>query len=256
MLAIASDGRELVLKTMSLTAFFSHEELARVFERGGALAGRLRDRGYPAPRYAGTGATDSFAWSLQERLPGAVPDAMTPAHARRLVELAMMHRDAAGASYDWRMWALRRVEESLPTIAADDRTAPLARELAAVLDRHRDIELRKDDVVHGDFHHRNYLTVGDEITGVFDWEFALPGDWRADVANLAFWAAVIGEQIPRDAGSIIIDATVEACPPDVLAFLAAFQSVRQLDYDVRVHSEYVSGLVHSIDAGVAPWWRG
>jgi aminoglycoside phosphotransferase (APT) family kinase protein len=255
MLAVGDDGLELVLKTMSLPDFFTHEELASVFARGAGLAARLRAKGYPSPAYAGTGATSTFAWSLQERLPGEVPDVVTTAHARRLVELAMMHRDAAGTSCDWRTWALRRVDESLPVVAADKRTAALARELAAVFDRTRHVELRRRDVVHADFHHRNYLAIGDEITGVFDWEFALPGDWRADLVNLAFWAAVIDEQIPEDPALLIIDAALQACPPDVLGFLAAFQSIRQLDFDVRVHPERVDGIVHAIEANIAPWWR-
>lgn len=255
MLAVDGAGREFVLKVMSPPAVLTLDRLATLFRRGAVLAGRARAIGYPAPEYLGTGKTDSFAWSLQERLPGTVPDAMTPAHARRLVELAAMHRDIAGESYDWRRFAVDRMREHLQTVVQDQRAVPLAHELAAVMERSEGVEIRQHDVVHADFHHRNYLAIDDEVTGVFDWEFAMPGDWRTDLVNLAFWAALLPGQILHDAASIIIDEAFTACPPDLLAFLVAYQSLRHLDFDVRVHPERVEFIAHGIETQIAPWWR-
>ena len=148
LLALDADGRELVLKTMAIPDFFSPEQLAEWFARGARLSGRLRDGGYPAPRYVGTGATGSLTWSLQERLPGSVPDVMAPSHAQRLVELVQTHRDAAGESYPWKSWALRRIAENLEATAKNEHAAPLAAELAKVIDRTAAVELRESDVVH------------------------------------------------------------------------------------------------------------
>ena len=254
LLATDAAGRELVLKTMPASPLLPAETLAAIFGRGAALAGRLRADGYPAPEYVATGATATFAWSLQERLPGEVPDAMTQAHARRLLELANLHRGAAGEEADFRAFVLARIDEHMTTVVRDGRAASLAREIAAAVDRTRNVELRRGDVVHSDFHHRNYLAIGDEVTGVFDWEFARPGDWRLDLVTLAFWAA-FGSLVPAPAANIIVEAALSESPPDVLAFLAAFQALRQLDFDVRVHPERVEGLVAAIEENIAPWWR-
>jgi len=256
MLAIDSAGRHLVLKTMRPPTVLTAKNLTAIFERGARMAGRVRAAGYPAPEYIGTGGTGSFAWSLQERLAGQVPDVVTPAHAERLVELAKMHRDAAQESGDPHSFALDRMREHMATVVQDERAVPLSRELRDIVERGERVKLRRNDVVHSDFHHRNYLAIGDDVTGVFDWEFAMPGDWRMDLVNLAFWAAILRNQIPAEAGGIVIDAMFEVCPPDVLRFLAAYQSLRQLDYDVRAHPERVDRIVQALETSIAPWWRG
>ncbi len=243
-------GRELVLKALPTAAW------ERRFARGAEMAERMRALGYPASHYVGTGVQFDATWSLQERLPGTVPDVMTEAHGRRLLELVQMHAGAAGRSSSGQH---REEASSAPARLAQlnsrDETRPLAAELASVLDRCAQIELLEDGVVHGDFHHRNYLAIGDEITGVFDWEFARPGDWRTDLVNLAFWSAILPDQIPPGIASIIIDRMKELCPPPVVALLAARMTLRQLDFDVRVHPERLSTILPGVEASIAPWWR-
>jgi hypothetical protein len=73
-------GRELVLKAMA------SPDWAPRFARGAEMAERMRALGYPAPHYAGTGVQLDASWTLQERLPGSVPDVLTEAHARRLLD--------------------------------------------------------------------------------------------------------------------------------------------------------------------------
>src|SRR2546423_15226879 len=81
LLVTDADDRSLVLKALPAP------ELAARFIIGAELAGRLLSAGYPAPRYHGTGVDFGLAWSLQELLPGAIPDVMDVAHSRRLVGL-------------------------------------------------------------------------------------------------------------------------------------------------------------------------
>ena len=245
-----ASGRELVLKALPSPVW------APRFARGAEMAERMRALGYPAPQYAGSGVQLDASWSLQERLPGNVPGVMTEAHGQRLLELVQMHEGAAGRSSSGQQ---REESSSAPARLAQlnsrDETRPLAAELASVLDRCAQVELLEDGVVHGDFHHRNYLAIGDEITGVFDWEFARPGDWRTDLVNLAFWSALLPDQIPPDVASIIIDRMKQRCPPPVLALLAARMTLRQLDFDVRVHPEFLATIVPGVEAHIAPWWR-
>src|ERR1700674_2871888 len=85
MLVQDASGRELVLKELL------SPDWAPRFARGAEMAERMRALGYPAPYYVGTGVQLDASWSLQERLPGSVPDVLTEAHGRRLLELVQMH---------------------------------------------------------------------------------------------------------------------------------------------------------------------
>jgi aminoglycoside phosphotransferase (APT) family kinase protein len=242
-------GRELILKALPSPAF------AARFARGARMAMRLRERGYPAPEYMGTGVALGASWSLQERLPGAIPETPTSAHIAALLALAERHVGAAGEQHDARAYTQKDIAGKLASVAADGRTAPLAADIAAVLRATEDIRLLDNCVVHGDFHHRNFLAVGDKITGVFDWEGARPGDWRADVAKLAFWCALLPDQIPPDAGAIAIERVHELCERRVLAFFAAAMAAGQLDYDLRAHPDRLDAITSGIDNVIAPWWR-
>jgi aminoglycoside phosphotransferase (APT) family kinase protein len=244
-----SDGRDLVLKVMPGTA------LAARFARGAGIAMKLRERGYPAPAYFGTGTALGASWSLQERLRGDVPDAPTPPHIRRLVEMAHLHAGAAVGIDAEPPPPIPDVNLWLLAAYRNERTHALAVELRGVLERTAGEPLLHESVVHRDFHHRNYLAIGDEVTGVFDWELSGTGDWRFDVVTLAFWCALLTDAIPRAAAQVAIDAAHDICPPTLLARFAAHMALRQIDYDIRTHPEFLDGLLKGIDERIAPWWR-
>jgi hypothetical protein len=240
------DGRELVLKALPSPIW------AARFAEGAELAGRLRTRGYPAPEYVGTGVALGASWSLQERLPGRVPDVMASAHAHRLCDLAAMHAGAAG-----RRQRPARVRQHawLDTLRTSDQAATLVGDLTAVIGLGESVQLLDDGIVHSDFHHRNYLAIGDEVTGVFDWELARVGDWRGDLVTLAFWSVLLPEQIPPPVSEVIVQRARAECPAEVFAYIAACCALRQLDFDVREHPDRVAGLRDGIESCVAPWWR-
>jgi Ser/Thr protein kinase RdoA (MazF antagonist) len=239
------EGRRLILKALPSAEF------APRFAVGAELAQRLRDRGYPSPAYAGTGVALNASWSLQECLPGAVPDVMRPAHATRLCELVKMHARAAGR----RQQTPRDTDRWFATIESREETAAIARELRAVVERTEGVALLDDGIVHGDFHHRNYLAIEDQVTGVFDWELARVGDWRSDLVTLAFWSVMVPEHVPDAAVRIIGANLVLECPHAVIAYFAARCSLRQLDYDAREHPERLLIARHAIESRVALWWR-
>jgi aminoglycoside phosphotransferase (APT) family kinase protein len=245
--ALVSDtqGRKLVLKALPSPDF------ALRFALGAELAGRLRDRGYPAPAYAGTGLALEASWSLQEFLPGAVPDVMSRAHATRLCELAAMHAGAAGR----RQRMQRDTRRKFATIEAREETSSIAQELRSVIERTQGVALLDDGVVHGDFHHRNYLAIGEHVSGVFDWELATVGDWRSDLVTLAFWSWIVPTQVPPDARATIEGRLVGECPQDIIAYFAARCSLNQLDFDAREHPDRLLRVRDAIVAHVAPWWR-
>src|SRR5262245_37988848 len=167
-------GRDLVLKAIPGV------DAAPAWARGAAHADVLRRTGYPAPHMR-TGAAPAVgaAWSLQDVLPGAVPERTTPAHVHQLLALAERH--AGRAPRPDPGWPGRLVDGAIAAagrLAAGSTAArPLGGEIEARLfalaDRHA--PSRRHDVVHVDFHHRNYLADGERVTGVFDWEGARAG---------------------------------------------------------------------------------
>ena len=242
-------GADLVLKVLP------GPEWAGRFARGATLAGRLRSATYPVPRYTGTGVHDRVSWSLQERLPGSVPDVMTAAHARRLVGLARRHAGAAGRRDDVRARLDQELDGAAARLAGFPEAAALVRDLTAAHDRHAP-GLRDGDVVHGDFHHRNFLAVGDRVTGVFDWELAWAGDGRLDLVTLACWASWVPEQFTPAARRVAVEAAEAACESGVLALFAAHVALRTLDFDARTHPDRLPGLVAAVDASTRAWLRG
>lgn len=241
------NGTDLVLKVLA-----SARMLGAV-TRGTGLANRLRSSGYPAPEYVGVGTFEDLTWSLQRNLPGAVPDVMNAAHARAMLTLAERHASFAEDTFDWKAAAVRQCGRSLEAIRP---VAPgLADELARVLDMAPGIELRRGDVVHSDFHHRNFLAEGDRVTGVFDWDLATPGDWRFDLVTLAFWSAVLPNAFADEARHIIRERLHAVCEPETLAFLTAVRAVTQLEFDARLHPERLPKFREAIEREAAQWWR-
>jgi aminoglycoside phosphotransferase len=240
-------GRERVLKAMPGT------EWAPRFARGVDVCGFVRSPGYPVPRYFGTGVAAGASWSLQEHLPGSVPDVMTAAHATRLVELVRRHAGAAPADGDLPRRFAIEIGDAAARLAERRDTAELGAVLAAILATAASAPVRTRDVVHGDFHHRNYLAIDDRVTAVFDWELAWIGDWRVDLVNLACWASWVPTQVRFDAAGVIVDAALDACEPAILALFTAFHTMRALDFNVRAQPERVAGLVAIMNATTRSW---
>ena len=84
---------------------------------------------------------------------------------------------------------------------------------------------------------------------------AAVGDWRYDLVTLAFWSAIVPEQIAPEVAQIVVDRMRDRCPPDVLAFFAALRTLLQLDFDTRVHPDHLGLIIPRIEHGIAPWWR-
>ena len=241
-----ADGRELVLKALP------GGTAAAGMARGARLSARVRSADYPVPEYVGIGVTAGASWSLQERLPGEIPEPMTMAHLDQLLGFLDRNRDAADEDGDvlghYRPW----LDTALDPLLADDRTASLAAKLAAVVAGADDVAFRRGDVVHGDLHHRNFLAVGDRVTAVFDWEGAWVGDWRVDLVNFADWGRW-NHQIPDDVGARLGALAEEACEPRVLAVLAAIHATSTTGFYLDVHPDWVEQHVANIEATTASW---
>ena len=214
-----SQGHTLVLKALP------QPDLESVWTVGAAMAMRLREGGYPSPRYAGVGATPTAVWSLQERLPGRPVDRLTEAHARQLVALARRHEVDCGRRRPWRDDAIAAARGWLAEIALEPGDADVLR---GALEKGATARLLESTIVHGDFHHRNSLVEGGRVTGVFDWEIAGPGDWRFDLVMLAFGCLMQPSSCEPDAIAVVTDAVRQACPDQVSELMMACQALRML----------------------------
>ncbi len=187
---------------------------------------RMRASGYPAPTYVGTGTDGDVSWSLQEILPGRVPEVLDLRYAQQLIGLVRKHNVDAGAVRAW---------NDLAREAADRWSRGLGplphgfdAQLGAVLRDTADVALSQTTVVHGDFHHRNCLVTGDTVTGIFDWDISGAGDWRFDLICLAFGCAVAPKSCHRAAAEAVEAAARDECEDATAAFLMACQSLRIL----------------------------
>ena len=126
--------------------------------------------------------------------------------------------------------------------------------LAPVLDDTADVVLAQTAIVHGDFHHRNLLVDGDEVTGVFDWEIAGPGDWRFDLVCLAFACQMYPKTVEPAAFSAVMDGVREHCDAPVAAFLTACQTLRALSMIRAQRPEWIERASRRMQSALACWW--
>lgn len=213
--------------------------------RAAELVERLRATGYPAPHYIATGATDEYVWSLQELLAGERPSAPTAAHIDQLIALATRHAGFASPNPSWLPGRLESIRRCCTSLAAHGPTARLAESLLLLIERYAGIDVLDDGVVHGDFHHGNFLAKGEQVVGVFDWEGAGSGDWRSDLANLV---VVVDDPAPAE-------ALRRVASPEVAAVFVALHVSRYLEYDSRTRPDQLERKAGRVVSRLGNWWE-
>ncbi len=243
-------GDRLVLKVVA------GSDSAPEWARGAKLAGVLGATGYPCPRYEGTGTDGEVTWSLQRVLPGSLPSVTSTEHLGQLVALAECHANRAPAPEpSWAETAIGWARTRAAWFEHQEQTSHWGIELEGTLAGLDDTATRDVDVVHNDFHHRNYLADGDSVTGVFDWELAATGDWRFDLATLAFWSEVDRDRVSTDARAAARRALAAACPDRLSALFGALLTTRVIAFFAAFRPESLDRVLEAIGANIAPWWR-
>ena len=208
-----------------------------------AVTGRLRDRGYPAPRVRATGQAAGSAFWITERLPGRVLSGAggTPGYAavsRLLPELFRLNDAQAGLGAGGT--AFRDLITRTLVTGGDGyclhstlAARPDTRELLAALRRIGEIcgpaVPPGADFTHFDFQFMNLLSDGRAITGVVDVNPPpVHGDRAFDLATLAFYvydASELRRPILARLSSLASRAAVRA--------YLAHMVLRQVEWSVR-----------------------
>jgi Ser/Thr protein kinase RdoA (MazF antagonist) len=167
-----------------------------------ATAARLRDRGYPAPRFLAVGHVAGLVFWIQERLSGSALDRGQPEPdggmlARLLPELLRLNDAQAGLGTGARGWPdlITRTLTSggdgyclHSTLQARPGTRDLLRVLRRIGERCGPAIPAGGDFVHYDFTPANLLSDGTAITGVIDVNPPVAaGDRAFDLATLLFY---------------------------------------------------------------------
>ena len=210
-----------------------------------AVAARLRDRGYPAPRFLAVGQVSGLVFWVQERLPGSALDRGQPepdraALARLLPELLRLNGAQAGLGTGTRGWP-ELIARTLSTggdgycLHATLQARPGTRDLLRVLRRIGEAcgpaIPAGDDFVHYDFTLANLLSGGTTITGVIDVNPpVLAGDRAFDLATLLFY--LYDQDDIRD--PLRARLLEQAGPKAACAYLA-HMVLRQVDWSLRFH---------------------
>jgi hypothetical protein len=226
------------------------------------LAERLRAAGYPAPRYLRDGTAAGHVYTLQEVMPGAVPTWLTAGHVRQLLALAERHAGMAGGepslwqSYVHAVLAGTHGPERVAFArASHPDAARLLDEIQALAPRLAGLALPEGDVVHGDLHHQNVLVEGDRVTAVFDWEQATAGDWRYDVAWLAFWCRVDRDQVDAVGAELADRRAAELLTPPERAAYAGVAAFRVISLIAHHRRQLLPRALRWCEAHLAPLWR-
>jgi hypothetical protein len=197
-------------------------------EDGVAATELLRARGYPAPRYV----LVRPGLSVQEELPGdALPgwDPLAPATAAQAIELnEQLTRLRVSNAPPWPERILEDVLHGhfyVELQLLEKQSPELLRHCQASVTRVAGELTDPGDLVHWDYTTSNILAVGDEITGVVDWDGVCNGDRLFDLVTLFYYTRtqLLREYVVEHAGEAVF-----------AAYLAALV-VRQVAYSLKFH---------------------
>jgi Ser/Thr protein kinase RdoA (MazF antagonist) len=210
-----------------------------------AVLARLRDRGYPAPRFLAVGHVTGLVFWVQERLPGSALDRGQPEPDRAMLalllpELFRLNDAQAGLGTGTRDWA-DLITRTLTTggdgyclhstLQARPGTRDLLRVLRRIGERCCPAIPAGGDFVHYDFTPANLLSDGTAITGVIDVNPpVLAGDRAFDLATLLFYL-YDHDDIRDPLRARLMDL---ASPQAASAYLA-HMVLRQVDWSLRFH---------------------
>lgn len=217
-----------------------------------AFTARLREIGYPAPRYLLFGRIGETGYSVQEELSGTPIRIQRAETLEQLFRFNDLQRDAGNGESSEPERLVRSVTTGLNEFCRTEvmrsysaETAEMLSRLQTLVTRYAPALPRKRDIVHFDFSHVNILAEGDCVTGVIDWEGATVGDCAFDLATLLFYSYA-NPQFREPIWARLLERTSRQAASIYLAHMV----VRQLDFSLREQSgwlrEYFLDIVRAI----------
>ena len=203
--------------------------------RAAAVTSRLREFGYPAPRYVQVEAD----WALQEELPGEPLEPWRPLPdeiAAQLVALHELHAEAfpVATPGSWPRVVASSVLSGarsylrLATLRDhSDRSRELLSRCQEAVVRFVDRVPEMEAIVHWDFTPDNVLVRDGRVSGVIDWEGVRAGDPAFDLVTLAFYAP----------GTPLLEDELSGLDSGLRAVYQAHLCVRQAEWSLRRHDE-------------------
>ena len=231
------DGRPVVVKEATLDARPRFEAVAALLER-------LVGRGLPVPTYRLL-ERDGLLVVAQSLLPGTVDGSPGPSVVDAVLRASELLADVEDVplmhGLDWPALLLHSLTigedgwcRHAPMYAHSPRTRALvehAESCGATLDP---ALVPTRDCVHLDLHAGNLLVTGDRLTGIVDWDGALPGDRWFDLAYFAF-----AVDVWRDDAAVtgpVWSAVETAVTPPLLGAYAAHIALRMVEWQVSRHT--------------------
>lgn len=231
------DGAPVVVKWAAL-------EARPRFEAVAALLERLARRGLPAPAYRLLDR-DGALVVAQTVLPGEVDGSAGRATVDAVLAaselLADVERVPMLDGLDWPallQHSLTVGEDGWcrhePMRAWSARTRAIVEHAEAIGAALDPASVPASDCVHLDLHPGNMLMTGDRLTGIFDWDGALPGDRWFDLVFFAFCVDVWRDD--TDVTGPVWAAVEAAVAPGLLAAYAAHTALRFIEWNVSRHT--------------------
>jgi aminoglycoside phosphotransferase (APT) family kinase protein len=199
--------------------------------RAAVVTARLRELGYPAPRYVRAEAE----WALQEELPGEPLEQWSPLPdeiAARLLSLLELHGEAfpVATPGSWRCVVASSVLSGarsylrLATLRDhSDRSRELLSRCQEAVRRFSERVPEMGAIVHWDFTPHNVLVLDGRVSGVIDWEGVRAGDPQFDLVTLAFYAP----------GTPLLEDGLRSVDAGLRAAYQAHLCVRQAEWSLR-----------------------
>lgn len=220
----------------SVLTWLPGQRLADLRTRQLATVEALRQAGYPCPAVELVVELDRAVVLVQELLPGAPLEHLTDGVLDQAMDLNDRQSRALADRPEVPLVRLYLRTDGPgfclhePLRRHSRRSARLEAWVLAVADEVPADVLVGVDAVHTDFQPANLLVVGDQLTGVIDWDGAGRGDRRFDLVTLRFSLL----PVRTDAAAVSrLDEVLDAMPPDVLRPAWAHMSLRMTDWAIR-----------------------
>lgn len=205
--------------------------------RAAALVDRLRQRGYPIPRFVVADDVGGVTVMLQEYAEGTVSDEVSDEVIARLISFNDLQVGAGDASAaEWASYIAGSLLRGCDGYCVHEPLREYDRRTSTLLETIRTAgegidELPSGDAVHADFHHRNVLVASGAVSAVIDWEGCRSGDAVFDLVTLAFGLTVA--QVSTRARDRVWDEVCHRAAPDARRAYAAHMALRQVDWSIR-----------------------